>query len=461
MKRAKLTKSDLNIFYQNCLKPFKNPQSKNLNRKRSPSVNSSKPPEKNSQSEFQLKKEKEFVKTKAIISQNYFQNKNPDFRKQSKSMAQLHQMAEKQVFAARVSRNASPLIQIQKSGFEKAISKIHLKNGLNQQCFKKVNFKTQKKSSPNLQEYLMRKLSSSGNSKMGFENGKVKTIQNQLSPINIFNIKNLSIVSKNGKVNFGRQKSIENNGQSKILGKREFQNEFKGNLDRDKNSKNSVNFETYVKKNPPFTELKKSTKKTIRRNSVNKEKFGNLETLISNIMNLKKSKVEIGVQKTQKKFFEINFSNTNICDLLKDISKAELVEKKQLHKIEAFKNQKEKNEDIFKKMLLQENLKLIKEQIYFEGFLQVLNENDIEIEQLFQICNKRLKIRSQNLSKEEINKKILKSISSISDSEISLLNLNLLDKKIEGFIGEHVVALEFDKVGNYSSSSSDNERETG
>ena len=461
MKRARLTKSDLNIFYQNCLKPFKNQQSRNLNRQRSPSVNSSKLPEKNFQSEFQLKKEKEFVKTKAIIWQNYFQNKNPDFRKQIKSVAQLPRIAEKEAFAARVSKNASPLIHIQKSGFEKAISKIHLENKPNQQGFQKVNFKTQKKSSPNLQEYLKRKLSSSGNSKMGFENGKVKTIQKQLSPINIFNIKNLSIVTKNGKVNFGRQKSIENNVQSNILRKREFQNEFKGNLDGDKNTKNSVNFETYVKKKQPFRELKKSKKKTIRRNSVKDEKFGNLEKLISNIMNLKKRKVEIGVQKTKKRFFEINFSNTNICDLLKDISKAEIVEQKQLHKIKAFKNQKEKNEDIFKKMLLQENLKLIKEQIFFEGFLQVLNENDINIERLFQICNKRLKIKSQNLSKEEMDKKNLKSISSISDSEISILNLNLLDKKIEGFFREHVGALEFDKVGNYSSSSSDKERETG
>lgn len=290
------------------------------------------------------------------------------------------------------------------------------------------------------------------------------TITQRLSPIKIFTAsKNSSVLSRNRhfreeslkrQVEFAKcQPPPNSQGQvNRVQTKREFKTNFREFLEQVKSEKPKVNFENYIQRKTTILNHKKSGNLSEEKLNALQNKLVQIGTLIDRVSDLQTAAKDASNQKTFKRHHEVNFVNSNVGDLLRDVAKADILE--QIRKVNVNSGQTTGGalELAMKKGIIAENVKMMQEQIYFEEFLTVLAERGVDVENMFSYCNDRLKIKKQ--SPKEAKTRVTTDPSMASLSEVSLIDYDKV-KRDQGKAGPPRLRMDFTKVRRYSTSESE------
>lgn len=245
------------------------------------------------------------------------------------------------------------------------------------------------------------------------------------------------------------QKRTPENLASKIQTKREFRTNFRDFFDQPPNHKLRVNFDSFVQKKTAFLNPK-PPKQTDEKTQKLQEKMTKISQVLGRIADPKPAKSDAATAKKYKKYHEVNFVNSNVGDLLRDIAKANILERKPRTALAGVTTADSQWALTFKKAVIGESLRMMQEQIYFEEFLQVLAEKGVDVESMFSYCNQRLKIRRKPADAQAPDP------TTISLSEVSVIDAAALQPA--KCRGKHSVGkLDFAKVRKYSSSASEAE----
>ena len=255
-----------------------------------------------------------------------------------------------------------------------------------------------------------------------------KHLKSNFSPINIFNIKNYTILA-NKSENKQKHSAGDLNDSLKLLRKKK--SVFKNLKQLFKNNKSLNNqISNSFEKDNTKTNLNQISKNQETENQ--KPAFLNLEKLIGGIIDLKIKKQEFSSQKSFQKYHQVNFSSTNINSLIKDIAKSKMLGKL------AGPNADQTRPTDSKSMngkIIKECVSMSQEQLFFEEMLLVLGEKGVDVENLFAFCYERLKINTNATDNFQANKsfKILNDSFSCLISEVSVLEnaSTILCKKLK------------------------------
>lgn len=290
------------------------------------------------------------------------------------------------------------------------------------------------------------------------------TITQRLSPIKMFTAsKNSSILTRNRhfreeslkrQVEFAKcQQPLNSNSRvNRVQTKREFKTNFREFLEQVKSEKPKVNFENYIQRKTTILNHKKSGNISEERLNATQNKLAQIGALIDQISDVRREGKEAWNQKNFKRHHEVNFVNSNVGDLLRDVAKADILER--MRKIQVHNGQTTGGalELAMKKGIIAENVRMMQEQIYFEEFLTVLAEKGVDVENMFSYCNDRLKIKKQ--SQKEVKTRMTTDPASLSLSEVSLIDYEKV-RRDQGKAGPPRLRMDFTKVRKYSTSESE------
>lgn len=304
-----------------------------------------------------------------------------------------------------------------------------------------------------------------GNNKTQIEFLDAKqSIKSKHSPINIFNIKNCTVLADNN--NRRHKRSLSNLGdnlallkQSKLLPQDSTQlfNQLNPIPKKQRSrtlAENIVFNNDYIpsqnekqiadKKGSVDTMLKNEKVRRQKSNSgtsfqtfESKILYAKLGSLIDKLTTQTAGQSEVTVQKNPKRFHQVNYMSTNIDSLLKDISKEKLFKKPTNISSKADKKSPEPKTDkppSMKAQLIREIISMNQEQLFFEELLLILRECGVDVENLFAYCYERMKIDTSDFSdgNRTANKLLTESHSCIG-SEVSVLDnaSTVLLRKVE------------------------------
>jgi hypothetical protein len=162
-----------------------------------------------------------------------------------------------------------------------------------------------------------------------------------------------------------------------------------------------------------------------------------LSCLLAKLEEVGPARTNAGVQKASKQYHQVNFSSTNINSLLKDIAKAKLLRKFHDSKA-AIASEEEADESLStseprllnlgpkdfaaptKTKLIREAVSMMQEQLFFEELLLILGEKGVDVENLFAYCYERMQIDTSQPGRPS-TRPLTDSYSCIN-SEISVLD---------------------------------------
>lgn len=290
----------------------------------------------------------------------------------------------------------------------------------------------------------------------------LQAIPNKHSPINLLNAKNMGAATRS---RFLRETSFKRPSEphggpsqssqvSRIQTKREFKTNFREFMDQVRHEKPKVNFENYIQRKTTILNPKKSAAAAESRVNWAQEKLSRIGGLVDQLLGARTAAREAGTQKTFQKYHEVNFVNSNVGDLLRDVAKADILDRKAAVRLRSGKTTTGALELAVKKAVIAENLRMMQEQIYFEEFLQVLAEKGVDVENMFSYCNQRLQIKRADDA--ESARKPRADPTSASVSELSVIDADRL-AGARASRGPPKLKMDFTKLRKYSSSESEPE----
>lgn len=253
--------------------------------------------------------------------------------------------------------------------------------------------------------------------------GVLETQQNitsDHSPINIFNIKNYTVMGNTTELLQSKARNGLSFDENLVIlnQKRPVSNQLKLFLNNSKSLNHNNSLKTI---NKSSNHVKKDTLDRQTESSLCHKSFGDMENLIGRISRLKTCRIEQSTQKTFPEFYQVNLSSTNINSLIKDIAKSKL-----LKKFMEDKSTQNTVANSTKNQIIKECISMTQEQLFFEELLQILGEKGVDIENLFAYCYERLKIdiswNCESNAEKDSNFKILSDSFSCLNSEISVLD---------------------------------------
>lgn len=255
-----------------------------------------------------------------------------------------------------------------------------------------------------------------------------KQVKSNITPINIFNIKNYTILA-NTSENKQKHSAGDLNDSLKLL--RNKKSVFKNLKQLFQNNKSLNNqISNGFEKDNAKTNLNQISKNQETENQ--KPAFLNLEKLIGEITDLKIKKQEFSSQTSFQKYHQVNFSSTNINSLIKDIAKSKMLAK--LAGSHADQTQPTDSKSM-NGQIIKECVSMSQEQLFFEEMLLILGEKGVDVENLFAFCYERLKINTNASDNFQANAsfKILNDSFSCLNSEVSVLEnaSTILCKKLK------------------------------
>lgn len=274
-----------------------------------------------------------------------------------------------------------------------------------------------------------------------------QSIKSKHSPINIFNIKNCTVLADNDKK--GHKRSLSHLGdnlallrQSKLLphGSTQLFNGAKRMPKRQRSitlAENQVfnreyfaeQFEKPIAKKISVDKIHHRKSSSLAGNSFqnfeSKIKYARLGALIDKLTAQTPTQSDAAVQKNKKRFHQVNYMSTNIDTLLKDISKEKLFKKltnKSGSPERKSPQPKVENSPNMKMQIIREILSMNQEQLFFEELLLILGERGVDVENLFAYCYERMKIDITDTSDaQKTANKLLSESHSCLGSEVSVL----------------------------------------
>jgi hypothetical protein len=236
---------------------------------------------------------------------------------------------------------------------------------------------------------------------------------------------------------------------TRIQTSKEFRDNFQEYQATHKPNQSKANFDNYVQRKSGFLQPRISSGLPQEQLEFNQNKVGRLDKLVEVVLALDPATQDAGTSKSFRRFYDVNFLNSNMNDLLKEIAKQEALENpsRTIPKVALSTNGS--TETSLKQGLIRESLRMMREHMFFEDFLQLLTEKGVDIENLFSFCNQRLKIRGRE---DQASVRPPHDLTEASASEISLLDLGQLTK---GGLTSRSLAMDFTKLRRYSSSGSE------
>lgn len=250
-----------------------------------------------------------------------------------------------------------------------------------------------------------------------------QNIKSNNSPINIFNIKNYTVLANQEEAGHKKSPSYLEENLAILKEKKPISKQLRQFLSNSKSFSGNkiVKGINTINVCPKKDEIENDHEKNITSKKITSlEKIG---SLINKITYSNVKKIDFRCQKSFQEYHQINFSSTNINSLVKDIAKSKLVKKIMQE------NEKQvgpPKPESMKEQIILETISMTQEQLFFEELLQILSEKGVDVENLFAYCYERLKIdtfSATDLTEDKnSNFKILSDSLSCLNSEISLLD---------------------------------------
>lgn len=241
---------------------------------------------------------------------------------------------------------------------------------------------------------------------------------------------------------------------ARIQNKKEFRDNFldsQGNL---KHDKSKANFENYVHQKSGFLHPKLSIGLPRERLELSQSKVSRLDKMVRQVIGLGKSTQEAGTSKPFRSHYDVNLLNSNMGDILKDIAKREILEGQPRTKPKTGQPANGIQEQTMKKEVIKETVRMMREHLFFENFLQLLGEKGVDVENLFSFCNQRMSIGSKtDLEVQTTEFRPESTMASVS--EVSLMDVNSLTKTAADNRSPTIQPMDFSKLRRYSSTDSE------